>query len=76
MTEKSLADIRGMLVVESGPKIALCYIQGRAMEAGDTVIRRAGSMATEAQRKAVLVAALRAMRDEIEATIDGLEVTG
>ena len=73
MTEKSLANIKGMLQVEAGPKIALCYIQGRAMEAGDTVIRRAGNRATEAERQAALVAALRAMRDEIEATIKGLE---
>lgn len=76
MTKKALVTISQLLQFGGSTKATLAYIQGRLLEAGDAVERRASSKDTESQRKAVLVAALRAMRDEIEATIEGLKREG
>jgi len=78
VTEKTMANVKGMLQTERGSEIALAYIQGRLIEAGESVERRGrkrGKM-LEAEHRALLVAALEAMRDEIDATIQGLEVAG
>jgi hypothetical protein len=68
--------IKGMLRGERGAETALAYVQGRLIEAGEAVerrLRKRGAGVLECERRGDLVAALRAMRDEIEATIKGLE---
>ena len=71
MVERMLTSIR-----DDAVHLALAYIQGRALEAGDRLerqTRKRGGKTLQCERRGDLVACLNAMIAELERHVDAIE---